>query len=111
MKSCEFHEIPKSCSMGCLPSTSVNKPAPPAWFEMNIFSELQPLIEKFRPQLAISIYHSDPKHQNPAISDLIEMPLKLFKACNNYDFYIKNYSYERWETIMYCIPKEIGFEL
>jgi len=78
--------------------------------ERNIFSELQPIIEKFRPQLAIAIYHSDPKHQNPAISDLIEMPLKLFKACDNYDFYIKTYSYERWETIMYCIPRETDSE-
>ncbi len=79
--------------------------------ERNIFSELQPIIEKFRPQLAIAIYHTDFTHPNPDVSDLIEMPLKLFKACVNYNFYIKTYSYERWETIMYCIPREISTEI
>lgn len=75
--------------------------------ERNIFSELQPIIDKFRPQLAIAIYHSLQANGETSISDLTDMPLKLFEFCKEYNFYIGCYSYERWETIMYCIPKEI----
>ncbi|MFC1646537.1 FkbM family methyltransferase, partial [Candidatus Omnitrophota bacterium] len=72
--------------------------------ERNIFSELELIVDKFRPQLAISIYHTTHK-EKISISDMIDIPLKLFEICKDYNFYIGCYSFERWETIMYCIPK------
>lgn len=69
-------------------------------------SDLQALIgsfntiEKFRPQLAISIYHR--------MKEFWEIPIVLFQLCENYDFHLGHYSFERFETILYCIPKEIS---
>ena len=57
-------------------------------------------IQNFRPQLAISIYHRLPEYW--------EMPIALFELCENYDFHLGHYSFERFETILYCIPKEIS---
>lgn len=55
-------------------------------------------IKRFRPQLAISIYHS--------INHFWEVPLILMNMCENYDFHIGHYSCTRHETIFYAIPKE-----
>ena len=57
-------------------------------------------IRNFRPQLAISIYHR--------LNEYWEMPIGLFGLCENYDFHLGHYSFERFETILYCIPKEIS---
>lgn len=57
-------------------------------------------IRKYRPQLAISIYHR--------IKEFWEIPIVLFQLCENYDFHLGYYSFERFETILYCIPKEIS---
>lgn len=57
-------------------------------------------IEKFRPQLAISIYHR--------MKEFWEIPIVLFQLCENYEFHLGYYSFERFETILYCIPKEIS---
>lgn len=59
---------------------------------------MQETIKSYRPQIAISIYHS--------IREYWEIPLHLMKACHNYMFFIGHYSYMRYETILYAIPCE-----
>ena len=74
--------------------------------EINMLNEMPEIIEKYRPQLAISIYHID-FNLNPAHSQLTLIPKNLIKLCKNYNFYIQHYTYNRGETVFYCIPKEI----
>jgi FkbM family methyltransferase len=52
-----------------------------------------------RPQLAVSIYHSN--------SDFIEIPSLLIKTLKNYNYYLGHYSTGIYETVLYCIPKEL----
>jgi hypothetical protein len=58
-------------------------------------------------QLAISIYHSNhDEGDDEKLLDCVDIPLKLIKALRHkYNFYFNHYSYERWEGIFYCIPK------
>ncbi len=55
-------------------------------------------ISRLRPQLAVSIYHFVP--------DFWQIPKALIELCPDYDFHLEVYSYERWETIFYAIPRE-----
>ncbi|MDP6407007.1 MAG: FkbM family methyltransferase [Alphaproteobacteria bacterium] len=55
-------------------------------------------IRRMRPQLAVSIYHFVP--------DFWQIPKALIELCPDYDFHLEVYSYERWETIFYAIPRE-----
>ena len=71
--------------------------------EKMLIDELEPVIYKYRPQLSISIYHVD-NEEKDRFSHLVSLPNKLIKICKNYKFYIKHYSFDRRETIMYCIP-------
>lgn len=73
-------------------------------FEDQLIDDLPDIIKKYRPNLAISIYHSNLKEKN-SIEQLIILPKKIFKVCKNYKFYIRHYSFSRKETVMYCIPK------
>ena len=57
-------------------------------------------IENHRPQLAISIYHR--------LKEYWDIPIILFDLCKNYDFHLGHYSYERFETVLYGIPREIS---
>lgn len=57
-------------------------------------------IQKCRPQLAISIYHSD--------SDFINIPLFLKNNLTNYHFALGHYSAHCIETVLYAIPKELA---
>ena len=66
--------------------------------EDSILDGMDVLIKKFRPQIAFSIYHTN--------RDFFEMSLRLMEMCPDYNFYCKTYSYERLETILYCIPNE-----
>ncbi len=59
---------------------------------------MQKTIEKFRPSLAVSIYH-EPCH-------MWEIPLGLMDRCIDYSFYVEHYSYQRWECILYAIPSK-----
>lgn len=56
-------------------------------------------IQKYRPQLAISIYHSD--------EDFINIPLFLKNNLTNYHFALGHYSAHCIETVLYAIPKEL----
>lgn len=55
-------------------------------------------IGKFRPQLAISIYH-EPSH-------FWRIPVMLDGVCPDYRFFVKHYHYHPAETILYAIPNE-----
>lgn len=57
-------------------------------------------LQRFRPQIALSIYHFFP--------DFWDIPNFALAACPDYDFYLDFYSFERWETILYGVPKELG---
>jgi hypothetical protein len=54
-------------------------------------------IKKFRPKLAISLYH------NP--NDLFEIPLYIKNQYPFYDFYLDHYTIHYDETVLYCMPK------
>ena len=58
-------------------------------------------IRRFRPQLAISIYHQ-PEH-------FYMLPLILMEALDEYDFFVRNYHFISNETIFYATPKERGY--
>jgi len=75
--------------------------------ERLMVDDLIQICTKFNPQLAISIYHTNHNGaEDEKLLDLVDIPLKLIKALrNNYNFYFNNYSYERWEGVFYCIPK------
>jgi hypothetical protein len=73
--------------------------------ELKMLDELKNLVPKYRPQLAISIYHTD-YSLSPIISQITLIPKKLIKVCRNYKFFIENYSHNRKETVLFCIPEE-----
>ena len=57
-------------------------------------------IKKYRPQLAISIYHSD--------DDFINIPMYLYDNLENYEFRLGHYSPYTSETVLYAIPNELA---
>ena len=57
------------------------------------------IIKKYRPQLAISIYHSS--------EDFVNIPLYLSENLENYKFRIGHYSDTIIETVLYAIPNEL----
>jgi len=54
-------------------------------------------IDKYKPKLAISIYHN--------LEDLWEIPHYLMKKYPFFDFYIRHHQISTVETILYAIPK------
>ena len=68
--------------------------------------DLIKICEKFRPQLAISIYHTNYEKDKFKLTDLVDIPLKIIQNLKDYNFFIGHYSYERWEMILYCIPQK-----
>lgn len=59
-------------------------------------------IKKYRPILAISLYHS--------IYDVVDIPLYLFNILEKYHYFIRHHSFIDSETVLYCIPDERGRE-
>lgn len=57
-------------------------------------------IKKYRPQLAISIYHNSGK-------DFINIPLYLKENLEDYKFTLGHYSRALCETVLYAIPEEL----
>ncbi|MAG98666.1 MAG: FkbM family methyltransferase [Alphaproteobacteria bacterium] len=68
--------------------------------ESKMLTKSMDTIQRFRPQLAISIYHFT--------FDFWNIPLFFMRLCEDYTFHVEVYSFERWETIFYAIPKELG---
>ncbi len=52
-------------------------------------------ISKYKPKLAICVYHKP--------EDIIELPLKVLEMVPNYRLYLRHYSYVETETVMYAI--------
>lgn len=55
------------------------------------------LIAKYRPTLAISLYHRP--------DDLWAIPALLDNICPDYNFYIRQHHYNSFESVLYAIPK------
>ena len=55
-------------------------------------------IKKYRPKLAVAIYH-EPEH-------FWDYPEYLMDNLVDYRFYLRQYGYSRFETLLYAIPKE-----
>ncbi|MBN9520385.1 FkbM family methyltransferase [bacterium] len=55
-------------------------------------------LTRFRPQLAVCLYH-DPAH-------MWEIPQLLMARLPDYDFYVRHYSYTRFECLLYAVPRE-----
>ena len=64
-------------------------------------SELEALIgakktiQKYRPRLAISLYHQ--------YKDIIEIPAYIISLVPDYQLFIRHYSSDIWETVLYAI--------
>jgi len=67
--------------------------------EMHALKGACSVMERNRPQLAISIYHSK--------EDMVNIPHFLMTTLNKYNFYIGHYSPHLIETILYAVPREI----
>ena len=66
--------------------------------EEHILPGLIDVAREFRPQLAVSIYHTK--------QHLWQIPLIIMSKLADYDYYIDVYSCECYETIFYAIPRE-----
>jgi hypothetical protein len=53
-------------------------------------------IRKYRPKLAISLYHKP--------NDIFEIPLFIQKEFPFYEMYIYHYTIHNEETVLYCLP-------
>ena len=73
--------------------------------EVKLVDELPEIIDKYRPQLAISIYHIE-KSEFPENIQLVSLPKKIINICKNYNFFLNHYSHNRRETVFYAIPIE-----
>ena len=73
--------------------------------ELKMLEELDDLVKQYRPQLALSIYHID-QNLFPLNSQLVKIPNRLIEICKDYKFFLNHYTYNRRETVFYCIPKE-----
>ena len=67
--------------------------------EQNALKGAIKTIQRDRPQLAISIYHTP--------QDFVEIPLYLHKNLKNYVFKLGHYCPNAAETVLYAIPKEL----
>jgi hypothetical protein len=58
------------------------------------------IIKKFKPKMAISIYHSP--------FDLFKIPEIIFNIAgkDTYNIYVRHYTESIYETIMFFIPKK-----
>ena len=74
--------------------------------ECELVRELKQIITAIRPQLAISIYHIDSK-VDPSFDQLQSIPNAIIQMTEDYDYFVRHYTYNRRETIFYAIPKEI----
>lgn len=70
--------------------------------ELNALIGAQNTIAAGRPQLAISIYHTN--------QDIVQIPLYLIKTLKDYIFKIEHYRFDLCETVLYAIPKELYSE-
>ncbi|GMQ63303.1 FkbM family methyltransferase [Vallitalea maricola] len=66
-------------------------------FEFKALLGAKKVIKNFKPILAISVYHNQ--------SDLWEIPLLIYSMNNQYSFYLRQYTGDCWDTVLYAIPE------
>ena len=66
--------------------------------EIFILKGAMETIRRLRPKLAVAIYH-EPEH-------FWDYPLFLMDRLENYRFYVRQYGYSRFETLLYAVPME-----
>ena len=54
------------------------------------------LIKRYRPTLAISLYHRP--------EDIWEIPELIFSLCKDYRFYIRQHYFNSFESVLYAVP-------
>ena len=59
-------------------------------------------IKKFRPSLAIAIYHGGELF----MEDFYKVPIFIKEITENYEYYIRTFSPWGGETILFCVPKK-----
>lgn len=67
--------------------------------ELNVLFGAIKSIKRYRPKLAISIYHS--------LEDFFIIPFYLMTELEDYNFHIRLYSGALMDTVLYAIPKKI----
>lgn len=65
--------------------------------EINALRGAEKTIKKYRPKLAISVYHRK--------EDIWEIPKLILSYVPEYKLYLRHYSPFRDETVLYCIPQ------
>jgi FkbM family methyltransferase len=70
--------------------------------ELSILRGGMETVKRFRPKLAVAIYHQP--------RDFWEYPLFLMERLEGYRYYVRQYGYGRFETLLYAIPEEEGAE-
>lgn len=63
--------------------------------EMEALKGAENTIGKYKPRLAICVYHKP--------EDIIEIPLKILELNPEYKLYLRHYSYIHTETVLYAI--------
>ena len=63
--------------------------------ELNALKGAEKTIRKNKPKLAVCIYHSD--------TDMLEIPLWILSLNMGYKLYVRHYSKDLWETVLYTI--------
>ena len=76
----------------------------PTFIKMDIEgAELQALcgcsevIGRYRPKLAISVYHKK--------EDIVDLPRLILSFNADYKLYLRHYSYADWDTVLYVLPR------
>ena len=64
--------------------------------EADVLLGASKLIKQFRPKMALSIYHNR--------YDLYVLPAIVRKIDPNYNFYLRHYSNNAYETVVFCAP-------
>ena len=64
--------------------------------ELKALEGAKGLIKKYKPKLAISVYHKP--------EDIVELPLYIKTLIPEYKLYLRHYSNFYRETILYAIP-------
>lgn len=66
--------------------------------ELNALKGARETILKYKPKLAISIYHK--------YDDIVQIPLYIKSMWEGYKLYVRHYSFETHETVLYAIPED-----
>lgn len=64
--------------------------------DLEVLQGARKTIQKDRPRIAVSIYHSD--------EHMLQIPEVLHEMCPSYRFFVRHYSCCEAETVLYCLP-------